>query len=228
VAETSYKASPIKKIVARVLIALVPGWKDSVEEWPNKAVVIGAPHTSNWDAIFMVLIMWSKGRSFNFLVKDSVFKIPVFKYFVKWLGGIAVDRKNPAGLVQNVAEKAAKLDTLSLCITPKGTRSPRDFWKSGFYRIAMAADLPVAFGFVDSVSRRFGVGPTLQLTGDVSADMDIIRAFYAPMKGYNPEKSSVPRLRAEVDDEAHAHLMSQIARDNTVIPEEHGNPEAEA
>ena len=80
------------------------------------------------------------------------------------------------------------------------TRSPRDFWKSGFYRIAMEAGVPIQLGFIDRNTRTFGWGPTYQLTGDVRADMEVIRAFYAGKVGVRPEKTSVPRLRAE--DEA--------------------------
>ena len=97
-------------------------------------------------------------------------------------------------------QRIRESDSFTLCITPKGTRSPREFWKSGFYRIAMEADVPIQLGFIDRNTRTFGWGPTYRLTGDVRADMDVIRAFYADKVGVKPSKTSVPRLRAE--DEA--------------------------
>ena len=149
-------------------------WKLSTQPLPDKVIVIGAPHTSNWDGVFMAISMWKSGRTFSFLVKDSVVKAPVL------------------GIRES--------DSFTLCITPKGTRSPREFWKSGFYRIAMEADVPIQLGFIDRNTRTFGWGPTYRLTGDVRADMDVIRAFYADKVGVKPSKTSVPRLRAE--DEA--------------------------
>jgi 1-acyl-sn-glycerol-3-phosphate acyltransferase len=82
-------------------------------------------------------------------------------------------------------------------ITPEGTRSRGETWRSGFYRIARAADLPVMLGYLDSVTRTTGLGPTLRLTGDVGADMDRIRDFYADKAGIHPEKFTPPRLVAE-------------------------------
>ena len=159
-------------------------WTLTTEPLPDKVIVIGAPHTSNWDGVFMAVSMWKSGRSFSFLVKDSVVKAPVLGWFVKKIGAVPVERS-----------------AFTLCITPKGTRSPRDFWKSGFYRIAMEADVPIQLGFIDRTTRTFGWGPTYRLTGDVRADMDVIRAFYADKVGVNPAKTSVPRLRAEDEDQ---------------------------
>ena len=162
----------------------VSRWKLSTQPLPDKVIVIGAPHTSNWDGVFMAISMWKSGRTFSFLVKDSVVKAPVLGWFVKKIGAVPVERSASHGLVEQVAQRIREADTFPLCITPKGTRSPRDVWKSGFYRI----------------TRTFGGGPTYQLTGDVRADMEVIRAFYADKVGIRPEKTSVPRLRSE--DEA--------------------------
>lgn len=84
-----------------------------------------------------------------------------------------------------------------MVLTPKGTRSPRQYWKSGFYRIALKADLPLALGYVDAKTRTFGWGPSIRLSGDPKSDMDVIRAFYADKVGVNPQLASVPRLRLE-------------------------------
>ena len=179
----------------------VSRWTLTTEPLPDKVIVIGAPHTSNWDGVFMAVSMWKSGRSFSFLVKDSVVKAPVLGWFVKKIGAVPVERSAAPGLVDQVAGRIRESDSFTLCITPKGTRSPRDFWKSGFYRIAMEADVPIQLGFIDRTTRTFGWGPTYRLTGDVRADMDVIRAFYADKVGVNPAKTSVPRLRAEDEDQ---------------------------
>ena len=156
----------------------VSRWKLSTQPLPDKVIVIGAPHTSNWDGVFMAISMWKSGRTFSFLVKDSIVKAPVLGWFVKKIGAVAVERSASHGLVEQVAQR----------------------WKSGFYRIAMEAGVPIQLGFIDRNTRTFGWGPTYQLTGDVRADMEVIRAFYADKVGIRPKKTSVPRLRAE--DEA--------------------------
>ena len=176
-------------------------WKLTTEPLPEKVIVIGAPHTSNWDGVFMAVSMWKSGRSFSFLVKDSVVKAPVLVWFVKKIGAVPVERSAAHGLVEQVATRIREADTFTLCITPKGTRSPREFWKSGFYRIAMEADVPIQFGFIDRTTHTFGWGPTYRLTGDVRADMDVIRAFYAGKVGVKPANTSVPRLRAEDENQ---------------------------
>lgn len=159
-------------------------------------VVIGAPHTSNWDFVFMLCIAWSEGLRPRWLGKKSLFsgwRRPIMRA----LGGIPVDRANPAGLVDTlVAEMRADPD-LVIVVTPEGTRSAGTRWRSGFYRIAMAAGAPLTLGYIDRPSRTCGLGDTLRLTGDMSSDMDRIRAFYADKSGLRPQRRTEPRLRGE-------------------------------
>ncbi|WP_026460405.1 1-acyl-sn-glycerol-3-phosphate acyltransferase [Schaalia suimastitidis] len=196
----------IRKAIACTFLRL-SRWSFSHEPLPDQVIVIGAPHTSNWDGVFMAVAFWSLGRPFCFLVKDSLVKAPVLGPFIRWVGGIGVDRSRGNGIVEAVARMAdqarARGETFTIAITPKGTRSPRPYWKSGFYRIAREADIPIQLGFVDRNSMSFGWGPTVHLTGDTKADMDVIRRFYAPMAGVRADKTSVPRLRME-DDESQA------------------------
>lgn len=158
-------------------------------------VLIGAPHTSNFDFVLMLAIAWDARLPIRWFGKREL--------FVSWrgplmraLGGIAVDRANPSGLVDAVTEQARQDPSFVLVVTPEGTRSG-DGWRSGFYRIARDADLPVTLGFVDGPSRTTGLGPTIRLTGDVAADMDRIRAFYADKRGVHPHKRTEPRLASE-------------------------------
>ncbi|WP_124054453.1 1-acyl-sn-glycerol-3-phosphate acyltransferase [Arcanobacterium ihumii] len=170
------------------------------QELPKKAIVIGGPHTSYWDGILMAVAFWDAKRNFNFLVKDSAMKSP-FGPIIRKVGGISVDRSSAHGLVDQIATKAAESDEFLLVIAPKGTRSPREFWKSGFYHIARKANIPVVLGYIDSATKTYGWEHGIMLTGDMRADMDLIRAFYADKEGINPQWKSTPRLRGEEDSE---------------------------
>lgn len=199
----------LKKTCASAFMK-VTGWTLVIEELPKKVLVVGAPHTSNWDALYMLAAFWTLGRTPHFLVKDSVVKIPVFGALVRALGGIAVDRSASNGMVGSLIERLASEDDFIVAITPKGTRGKREFWKSGFYRIALEADIPVELGFVDSTTKTFGWSASLRLTGDVKADMEKIRAFYVDKVGIKPELTCTARLRAEDDEAAREYLLSGL------------------
>lgn len=173
-------------------------WNLVVEEEPPKgpAVLIGAPHTSNWDFILMLAIAGRTGMKFRWLGKSSLFKWPLGGMLRK-MGGIPVDRSSSHGLVDRMVAMLDTEEDQILAITPKGTRGRREYWKSGFYRIATAAQVPVVLCFVDGSSNTTGLGPTMFLSGDAHEDMDVIRAFYAGKTGVRPQLTSVPRLRDE-------------------------------
>ena len=164
---------------------------------PDRCLVIGAPHTSNWDGFYMVMAMWAVERPVSFLVKKNLTDVPVIGSFVKAIGGIPVDREHPGHLVDRIISLAESKDHFVLVITPKGTRSVRPYWKSGFYRIAMDADLPIVPGFIDGAKHRYGWGEPMRLTGNRLNDMDKIRDFYSGLVGIRPENTCVPRLRNE-------------------------------
>ena len=164
---------------------------------PDRCLVIGAPHTSNWDGFYMVMAMWAVERPVSFLVKKNLTDVPVIGSFVKAIGGIPVDREHPGHLVDRIISLAESKDHFLLVITPKGTRSVRPYWKSGFYRIAMDADLPIVPGFIDGAKHRYGWGEPMRLTGNRRNDMDKIRDFYSGLVGIRPENTCVPRLRNE-------------------------------
>jgi len=145
----------------------------------------------------MVMAMWAVERPVSFLVKKNLTDVPVIGSFVKAIGGIPVDREHPGHLVEHIISLAESKEHFVLVITPKGTRSLRPYWKSGFYRIAQGANLPVVPGFIDGGQRRYGWGAPIELSGNQSKDMDAIRAFYTGIIGIHPEKTCVPRLRSE-------------------------------
>lgn len=159
-------------------------------------VLIGAPHTSNWDFIFMLGILWDLEVNAKYLGKHTLFKRP-FGPLMRALGGIPVDRRNPAGIVDDVVARVKDGESFSLVVTPEGTRAKGEYWKSGFYRIAVEAGLPITLGYVNRPTKTSGLGLTFVPSGDVRADMDIVRAYYADKTGYSPEKRTEPRLREE-------------------------------
>lgn len=174
------------------------GWTIAGEPPPPDPVVImvAAPHTSAWDFPLMLWLSWASGVDPHFLAKQELFRGPLGP-FMRSVGGITVDRGNPEGVVDDIAARAAAAEHFQLVIAVEGTRKKTKYWKSGFYRIAQQADLPICLGWCDGPTRTVGYGPTIRPTGDVGADMDVIRAFYADKRGVNPELRTEPRLREE-------------------------------
>ena len=166
-------------------------------------VVVAAPHTSNWDFILTMAIAWANGIDPVWLGKKELFVGPFAPMF-RALGGVPVDRAAPAGLVDAVIGMAGTGRHRAIIIPPEGTRSKKELWKSGFRRIAIGADVPVALCFLDKPSRSGGFGPTIEMTADVVADMDKIRAFYADKYGVKPGRFTPPLLREETGAEAAA------------------------
>ena len=175
----------------------VSRWTLRTERVPRDGagILIGAPHTSNWDFVLMLAIAWEAELPFRWLGKHTLFREPAGP-LMRALGGIPVDRRDPAGLVDDIVARMAAGERFYLVVTPEGSRSGSG-WKSGFYRIARAADLTVTLGYVDRTTMTTGLGPTLTLTGDVRADMDRVRAFYEDKSGFAPSRRTEPRLRDE-------------------------------
>ncbi|MBA4607151.1 MULTISPECIES: 1-acyl-sn-glycerol-3-phosphate acyltransferase [Aeromicrobium] len=186
----------ILRLVADVFWT-VSRWSFRSEPAPKgPTILLAGPHTSNWDFVLMLAIAWKCGFRPHFLGKKELFRGPAGP-FMRALGGIEVDRKNPAGLIDELIEHARSGDNFQLVITPEGTRGNVKRWKSGFYRLAREADLPVTLGYCDRTTMTAGLGPTFRLTGDVRADMDVIRAFFADKAGVRPERRVEPRLAEE-------------------------------
>ena len=163
---------------------------------PDRCVMIAGPHTTNWDFVVMVAMARVKGVSIRWLGKDALFRPPLGRV-MRALGGVPVQRDSASGLVAALASEFAGRDELHLVVPAEGTRSRTEYWKSGFYRIALAADVPLLCAFVDGPRRTGGFGPVIHLTGDVRADMDRVRAFYEPKDGLRPGRFGPVRLRDE-------------------------------
>ncbi|MEW6956034.1 1-acyl-sn-glycerol-3-phosphate acyltransferase [Trueperella pyogenes] len=186
----------IKRLISKTYQRFSQWTFQEDEPLPEKSIVIGAYHTSNWDGWMMLMAFWDKGVPFKFLVKDSLTR-GLFSPIIRAVGGIGVNRKHPNGMVAGIVEQLQGVERFSLVIAPEGTRTRQKYWKSGFYHIARGAGLPVTLGYIDSARKIYGWGKTIELTGDVQADMDTIRKFYESKAGYKPEQGTFPRLRSE-------------------------------
>lgn len=129
-------------------------------------------------------------------MKASVF-VPVAGQVLKFLGGIPVDRSQRNNLVSDLAKQIQESDGIALVVPPAGTRGYTEYWKSGFYQIALAANIPVVCGYLDYPNKVAGLGESFDLTGNITEDMNRIRQFYEPMTGRYPEMKSRIRLREE-------------------------------
>ncbi len=175
----------------------IMGWKVTGENpVAPRAVIIAAPHTSNWDFVYLIAAAAHLGIKINWLGKASLFRQPL-GFFMKRFGGIAVDRSKRNDLVQQLTAKYKQHSRINLVIPPAGTRDHTDHWKSGFYHLAIAARVPIICGYLDYPSRKAGLSKPFELTGKVELDMEAIRRFYKNKVGLYPEKSSLIRLREE-------------------------------
>lgn len=187
------------RLIGRMWLA-VTGWRVSGELPPTmrKVVFIAAPHTSNWDLPFMLAIAWTLGLRVGWMGKKSLFS-PPFGFIMRALGGIAVDRKQPGDLVRRVVAEFERRDALALAIPPEGTRSLAPHWKSGFHRIALAAGVPIACGYLDYGRRCGGIGPIVEPSADRDADVARFARFYATITAKHPELVGPVRFAADED-----------------------------
>ena len=196
-----YRLGMIRRLLAGAFWRL-SRWRLVTEPAPERpTVLVGAPHTSNWDFVLMLAIAWELRIDLHWLGKKSLFtgwKGPVMRA----LGGIPVDRADPGKVVDEVVARVESGEVFGLVVTPDGTRGAHEHWKSGFHRIARRTGLPVTLGYVDRTTMTTGLGPTLPMTEDLRADMDVIREFYADKAGFLPAQRVEPRLREEDDPRA--------------------------
>ena len=180
--------------LARACLAAA-GWRLDFDGLPaRQGVVIVYPHTSNWDFIVGILAKWAMGLPATFWGKDSLFQVPLFGRWLRWLGGVPVERGTRRGMVGAMVERFSQArerdDFLWLALAPEGTRSWAPRWRSGFYQVATAADVPLALAHLDYGRRRVGIHSCLRLSGDVQADMAEIASRLGAAKGHRPEQAA--------------------------------------
>jgi len=174
----------------------------------DKMVLIGAPHTSNWDLPFMLAVAAVYGLDVTWMGKDSLFKKPVFGRLLRRLGGIPIDRSRPSGVVLQIVRMFKKSDRLALVVPPSGTRKKKEYWKSGFYWIAHTARVPIICSYLDYGRKEGGVRLSFVPTGDVQADMNRIRSCYQDIQGKHPHQTT--RIRLKEEDTAPGEINPSI------------------
>ena len=163
------------------------GWKidGRLPENCHKSVLIAAPHTSNWDLPYTLMVAFVLRIEIHWMGKAQIFRAP-FGGLMRWLGGIPVTREKASNLVAaSVAALQASAGPLHLVVPPEGTRGKTSYWKTGFYYIAVGAQVPIVMAYMDYERKISGLGPVFLPTGNVEVDMAAIKAFYAPFKGKN-------------------------------------------
>ncbi len=181
--EANYFIAKLARFIFWVL-----GWRVT-GELPNvpKMLLIGAPHTSNWDgAVFYVFSLAARAH-IHFLGKHTLFK-PPFGGIMRWAGGVPINRSTTVNAVDQVVSAFNSQERMALIVAPEGTRSVTESWKTGFYYIALKAQVPVVMVYVDYPRKRCGVGPHFMPTGDIDADFKLVQDFYADKVGRHPEK----------------------------------------
>ncbi len=185
---------PLRRWIARLLLRAAR-WH-TVGVVPQRSILVGAPHTSNWDWVLTLLLGWDYGIGIRLLVKKEFFRGPLAP-FLRWTGAVALDRAEPGATIRDLMAQAEGDEPFVIGVAAEGTRSKGEYWKSGFYRMAQQSGLPITLAFLDAPPRTVGWGPTFHPSGDVRADMDRIREFYADKTGIRPEGFTPPRLREE-------------------------------
>ncbi|MFH6982347.1 lysophospholipid acyltransferase family protein [Marinoscillum luteum] len=181
----------MKKLFFRFCFRLT-GWKMKGQRPDLKQyVVIVAPHTSNWDFFVGVAARSISGLKSHFLAKKSLFDLPVVGWFMRAVGGFPVDRSRNTNMVDQVVELFQQHEDFIITITPEGTRSYVPEWKTGFYRIAHKAGVPIVMVGFDFEHKVVEYREPFYPTGDMEADMEFIKSYYRSIKGKHPEKGVI-------------------------------------
>ena len=184
--------TPVLKAVlyraSRIILGLA-GWRIEGRLPPiPKFVLVGAPHTSNWDLPYTLLMAFALRANIRWMGKDTIFSWPLRGFF-KWLGGIPVKRSSSDNLVEQSIQEFHRSEHLILTIAPSGTRQRVMRWKTGFYHIACGSKVPIVLGFLDYRRKAGGIGPVIYPSGNIDANMQTIYAFYHKITGKHPARA---------------------------------------
>ncbi len=185
--------TPVLRLLAGLLLKL-HGWKVVADERAlklKKYVMLGAPHTSNWDGYFFILAALKLKVTPQWMGKDKLFKFPLGGT-MRWFGGIAVDRSKSNNLVEATVNQYKARDALIIAVPPEGTRGRAERWKTGFYHIARGAAVPVVCGFINFPKKEVGLGPAMEMGENLARELARLGAFYADKIGKYPEHYTAP------------------------------------
>ena len=180
-------------------IARITGWQIEVPiAIPAKCVIVGAHHTSGSDFFITLLFLAASNLKFRWIAKDTAFRWP-FGWLMRRMGGIPVTRTTRNNFVDQVVAMYEASDQLRIAIAPEGTRSDAGYWRTGFYYIALGAGVPIMLGYADYQRKAVGIKAQLAPSGDIEADMAILRDFYADVTPRYPQRRGEVRLRPAVE-----------------------------
>lgn len=187
------------------------GWRVEFAGFPAlQGIVAVYPHTSNWDFVVMLLVKWAIGVQASFWGKDALFRIPLFGTWLRWLGGIPVERTNAHGMVGQAVQMFGEHKTqgkyLWLGLAPEGTRKAIPGWRSGFYRVAVQAQVPLGIARLDYGTRTVRLVDFLRLSGDEQGDMERIAQSVSGVRGLRPENAAPVQL-----------LPAHVPRSETIV-----------
>ncbi|MFM6986410.1 MAG: 1-acyl-sn-glycerol-3-phosphate acyltransferase [Hydrogenophaga sp.] len=180
--------------LARVLLAAA-GWEVLADDFPTRqGVAIVYPHTSNWDFVVGILAKWSIGIPVRFWGKDALFRVPLFGHWLRWLGGIPLDRRSPRGavgaMVNTMRQAVAGDQMFWLALSPEGTRGRTAGWRSGFYQVALGAQVPLALVVLDYGRRQVRIQHFMRPSGDVTLDYQYMAGVFEHARGMRPQQAS--------------------------------------
>jgi 1-acyl-sn-glycerol-3-phosphate acyltransferase len=171
------------------------GWKVLTAPLPGpKGVIIVYPHTSNWDFLLGLLYRFGTGLQANWMGKDAIFRWPLRSLMIR-LGGVPVNRRAASGFIGSALQQYETNDWMWLALAPEGTRKHTDHLKSGFYQIAVGADVPCGLGFIDYATKTVGIEEFVRFSGNQDQDLELLREFYSRKRGRFPAGASTLRFR---------------------------------
>lgn len=190
--------------LARWVLARL-GWQVKFDGLPAlQGLVVVYPHTSNWDFVVLILAKWAVGIPVHFWGKDSLFRIPLFGAWLRWLGGVPVDRSASKGMVAQAVNQfethRAQGRYFWLGVSPEGTRNKLSGWRSGFYQAVVQANVPLGLARLDYARCEVVVLDFVTLSGDPVTDMARIAVIYEGVKGFIPQNAAPIRLLNRADD----------------------------
>lgn len=189
-----FQGSRLARAVVRAL-----GWRVDFAGLPTlQGVIVVYPHTSNWDFPVAVLLKWAIGIPVQFWSKDTLFRIPLFGSWLRWLGGVPVRRSEPHGVVGQMTammkQKKADGQYFWLALSPEGTRRLTEGWRSGFYRLALEADVPVGLAGLDYSRKRLVFRDFVRLSGDEDRDLARMAGALQGVEGFRADAAAPVRL----------------------------------
>jgi 1-acyl-sn-glycerol-3-phosphate acyltransferase len=187
------------------------GWQVRFEGLPGLHGLLAVyPHTSNWDFVILLIVKWAIGVPVRFWSKDSLFRIPLFGRWLRYLGGVPVVRTTPQGVVAQAVAQFNRAreqgEYFWLAVTPEGTRKRLPGWRSGFYRTTLQAGVPLGLVRVDYRLREVTVIDFIRLSGDEPADFQRIAAVFEGVTGCRPANAAPIRL-----------LDASVPRNETIV-----------